>query len=104
MLHRVCMSMAQQFTPSSQADITHLGSYAAFNAFNSLGTVSLLFSYNITIGCLIWRRLCGNPLPARRWSLGEYGMPLNIVSVCFTTPMLFFYVWPLSYPVTPENM
>ncbi len=64
----------------SQADILPPGSYAAFNAFNSLGTTSLLFSYNITIGCLIWRRLYGQPLPARRWSLGKYGMPLNIVS------------------------
>ncbi|KAK3049613.1 hypothetical protein LTR09_009034 [Extremus antarcticus] len=89
---------------TSLLSLINIGSYAAFNAFNSLGTTSLLFSYNITIGCLIWRRLYGQPLPARRWSLGKYGMPLNIVSVIFTIPMLFFYVWPLSYPVTPENM
>ncbi|RMZ88889.1 hypothetical protein DV736_g3889, partial [Chaetothyriales sp. CBS 134916] len=80
------------------------GSYTAFNAFNSLGTVSILFSYTITIGCLIWRRIFGKPLPSRRWSLGRWGLPINIISLCFTTPMLFFYVWPLYHPVTAQNM
>jgi len=92
--------------PQEWQDLTDagLGSYTAFNAFNSLGTVSILFSYTITISCLIWRRLFGKPLPARRWSLGKFGLPLNVMSLCFTTPMLFFYTWPLSYPVTAANM
>lgn len=80
------------------------GSYTAFNAFNSLGTVSILFSYNITIGCLIWRRLFGQPLPTRRWSLGQYGLPINCISLALIAPMLFFYTWPLYYPVTTESM
>ncbi|KAI7216311.1 amino acid transporter-like protein [Hortaea werneckii] len=80
------------------------GSYTAFNAFNSLGTVSILSSYTITVGCLIWRRLFGKPLPPRRWSLGRWGLAVNLFSLCLTTPMLFFYVWPLYYPVTASNM
>ncbi|KAK5131032.1 hypothetical protein LTR08_001382 [Meristemomyces frigidus] len=84
--------------------LINLGSYTAFNAFNSLGTVSILSSYTITVGCLIWRRLYGKPLPSRRWSLGRWGLPMNIISLCLTTPMLFFYVWPLYYPVTAANM
>lgn len=84
--------------------LINLGSYTAFNAFNSLGTVSILASYTITIGCLIWRRLSGNSLPSRRWSLGRWGLPLNIVSLCFTTPMIVFYVFPLYYPITAQNM
>ena len=84
---------------------TRAGSYTAFNAFNSLGTVSILFSYNITIGCLIWRRFFGEPLPHRRWSLGaRLGLVVNIFALCSTTPMLFFYTWPLYYPVTTESM
>ena len=89
---------------TSLLSLINLGSYTAFNAFNSLGTVSILFSYTITIGCLIWRRIWGAPLPARRWSLGKWGLPVNIVSLCFTTPMLFFYVWPLYFPVDVSNM
>ncbi|KIW33263.1 uncharacterized protein PV07_00130 [Cladophialophora immunda] len=89
---------------TSLLSLINLGSYTAFNAFNSLGTVSILFSYTITIGCLIWRRLYGKPLPPRRWSLGRWGLPVNIISLCFTTPMLFFYTWPLYHPVNAQNM
>ncbi|KAM0722080.1 hypothetical protein Q7P37_003006 [Cladosporium fusiforme] len=89
---------------TSILSLINLGSTTAFNAFNSLGTVSILFSYTIVLACLIWRRLFGEPLPARRWSLGRFGLPLNITALCFTTPMLFFYVWPLYFPVTVENM
>ncbi|KAI7364579.1 hypothetical protein KC354_g5572 [Hortaea werneckii] len=80
------------------------GSYTAFNAFNSLGTVSILSSYTITVGCLIWRRLHEKPLPPRRWSLGRWGLAVNLFSLCLTMPMLFFYVWPLYYPVTASTM
>lgn len=89
---------------TTHANIVCTGSYTAFNAFNSLGTVSILASYTITVGCLIWRRLCGKPLPLGRWSLGRYGLVTNIFSLCLTTPMLFFYVWPLYHPVTAANM
>lgn len=80
------------------------GSYTAFNAFNSLGVVSILFSYTITIGCVIYRRIAGPPLPSRWWSLGKAGLPINIISLCFTTPMLFFYFWPLYKPVEASNI
>jgi choline transport protein len=90
---------------SSRANVHIIGSYTAFNAFNSLGTVSILFSYNITIGCLIWRRCFGEPLPQRRWSLGpRTGLIVNIFALCATTPMLFFYTWPLYYPVITKSM
>lgn len=89
----------------SQLMLTTAGSYTALNAFNSLGTISILFSYNITIGCLIWRRLFGTSLPHRRWSLGpRMGLMVNVFALGFTTPMLFFYTWPLYYPVTTNSM
>jgi choline transport protein len=47
----------------------NIGSTAALNAILSLGVVALLSSYFVTISCLIWRRLWGEPLPPRRWSL-----------------------------------
>ncbi|RMY74990.1 hypothetical protein D0864_09908 [Hortaea werneckii] len=99
-LQSICISA----TITSLLSLINLGSYTAFNAFNSLGTVSILSSYTITVGCLIWRRLFGKPLPPRRWSLGRWGLAVNMFSLCLTTPMLFFYVWPLYYPVTASNM
>lgn len=99
-LRAVCVSLVI----SSLLSLINIGSAAALNAINSLGGVSILFSYFITISCLVWRRLYGAPLPPRRWSLGKAGLAINIVALLFVTPILFFYVWPLTNPVTAENM
>lgn len=82
----------------------NLGSSVALNAINSLGGVSILTSYYITISCLVWRRLKGPPLPPRRWSLGKYGLAINIAALMFLTPLWFFAFWPLATPVTAETM
>ncbi len=82
----------------------NIGSTAALNAIASLGVVALLNSYFITICCLVWRRLRGEPLPPRRWSLGRYGLTINIFSLLFLTPIYFFALWPLSIPVAPSSM
>ncbi|KAK5134388.1 hypothetical protein LTR08_006568 [Meristemomyces frigidus] len=81
-----------------------IGSTAALNAINSLGGVAILSSYFITIGCLVWRRLYGAPLPPRRWSLGRYGLGINIAALLFLIPIWFFAFWPLATPVTAGNM
>ncbi|KAK5130535.1 hypothetical protein LTR08_001965 [Meristemomyces frigidus] len=99
-LRAVCVSLVV----SSLLSLINIGSSTALNAINSLGGTSLLFSYFIAIGCLVWRRLYGAPLPPRRWSLGRYGLAINIVALLFVTPILFFYVWPLTHPVTAANM
>jgi choline transport protein len=82
----------------------NLGSSVALNAINSLGGVSILTSYYITIGCLVWRRIKGPSLPARRWSLGRFGLAINIASLMFLTPLWFFAFWPLATPVTASSM
>lgn len=84
--------------------LINLGSSVALNAINSLGGVSFLFSYVITLVCLIWRRVRGAPLPPRRWSLGRYGLAINLVALAFLVPTLFFYCWPLAQPVTALNL
>lgn len=82
----------------------NLGSSVALNAINSLGGVAILSSYMMTIGCVIWRRLYGEPLPPRRWSLGRWGLPVNVAAFCFLAPLLFFEFWPLAQPVTAMSM
>jgi len=81
--------------------LINLGSVVALNAISSLGVLSILFSYTITLSCLIWRRLFGAPLPQRRWTLGRYGLAVNIIALCFILPLLFFDAWPLVKAVTP---
>ncbi|KAF2102431.1 amino acid transporter-like protein [Rhizodiscina lignyota] len=89
---------------STLLSLINIGSSVALNAINSLGVLSILASYYITIGCLVWRRLFGAPLPQRRWSLGKYGLGINIVALLFITPLLFFDTWPLYRDVTAENL
>ncbi|KAK7727621.1 hypothetical protein SLS63_007063 [Diaporthe eres] len=84
--------------------LINLGSTVALNAINSLGGVSFLFSYIITLVCLVWRRVRGAPLPPRRWSLGKYGLAVNLLALAFLIPILFFYCWPLEQPVTALNL
>lgn len=84
--------------------LINLGSTVALQAANSLGGVAFLFSYVITLLCLIWRRIWGAPLPARRWSLGRYGLVINLAALVFLIPTLFFYCWPLAQPVTAVNL
>lgn len=82
----------------------NIGSTAALNAINSLGGVSIITSYHITIGCLALKRLKGEPLPPRRWSLGRYGLAINIAALLFLTPIWFFYFWPIARPVTAQTL
>jgi choline transport protein len=89
---------------SSLIACINLGSSTALNAINSLGGVAILTSYFITISCLVWRRLRGPPLPPRRWSLGKFGLAINIGSLLFLVPLWFFAFWPLATPVTAESM
>lgn len=82
----------------------NLGSTVALNAINSLGGVSILSSYFITISCLVWRRIWGAPLPPRRWSLGKFGLPINIAALCFLAPLWIIEFFPLATPVTAATM
>lgn len=70
--------------------LINIGSDVALNAINSLAGVALLTSYLITLGCIIWRRLYGAPLPPRKWSLGRVGLPINIAAFCCLLPLWFF--------------
>jgi len=70
--------------------LINIGSDVALNAINSLAGVSVLTSYLISIGCLIWRRLYGAPLPPHEWSLGRFGLPINVAAFCCVLPLWFF--------------
>lgn len=65
----------------------NFGPVVGFNAIISLTTVALLFSYLLTISCVIWRRLFGDPLPRERFTLGKWGLPVNIVAWLCVAPL-----------------
>jgi amino acid transporter len=84
--------------------LINIGSTVALNAINSLTISALMSSYIITISCVLIKRIRGEPLPPRRWSLGKWGMPINIASLCFLAPLFVFAFFPLATPVVPSTM
>ena len=76
----------------------------ALLALVTLGTSAIVSSYIVTISCVLLRRIRGQPLPTRRWSLGRYGMAINIIALCFLCPLFVFVFFPLTTPVVPNTM
>ncbi|KAB8068941.1 amino acid transporter [Aspergillus leporis] len=84
--------------------LINIGSTTALLAIVTLTIGSLMSSYVITIGCLLLKRIRGQPLPPRRWSLGRYGMAINIGALCFLLPVFVFAFFPLTSTVDKESM
>ena len=97
-------AVAVSLTVSALLSLINIGSSVALNAITSLGAIAVLISYYLTISCFIYRRLNGGELPYHRWSLGKWGLPINIGALVFLTPLIFFLTWPLTTPVTAETM
>ena len=84
--------------------LLNIGSTTVLNAGVSLGVVSRLTAFWIAIACLIYLRLIGEALRARRWSLGRAGLILNLAALAFLTPICLCGFWPSVVPVTAKMM
>lgn len=70
-----------------------IGSNTAFNVITSLSSVGLLTSYIIAIGCIARKRILKEPLLPCRFSLGRWGLAINMIAIIFLTfcwVLLFF--------------
>lgn len=80
---------------SMALSLINIGSDTAFNAIISVNTSSLMLSYTLSIGCVLWRRLnCPATLPPARWSLGRLGLPINAAGMLYTLWAFFWSFWP----------
>jgi amino acid transporter len=84
--------------------LINIGSTVAFNAIGSLAVSALLGTYIISFTCLIIRRIRGGPLPPRRWTLGRFGIFINIGAVMFLLVVWVFVFFPVAIPVTLSTM
>ena len=75
----------------------NFGSDTAFNAVLSVSNAALLFSYIVSIGCVRLKRLRGEPLLPRRWSLGKWGGLINDITLAFLVVSFVFSFFP-EYP------
>ena len=80
-----------------------LGSVVAFEAIVSLQILALMSTYLVSLGCIVWRRLFGARLPASPWTLGRFGMPINLLGCCYCIYLIIFLPWPAAVPVTPAT-
>jgi choline transport protein len=84
--------------------LIYIGSPVAFYAMTSLVTVALLQCYCLSIGCILWRRIAyPETLPPATFSLGKFGIPVNIAAVCYALWGFFWAFWPTYHPVIPET-
>lgn len=93
------------FTITCVLSLINIGSTVAFNAIGSAALVMILSTYFISISVLIFARMKG-PLPAHEWSLGRWGLPINIGAVLWLLTVWVFCFFPvaISPPVTAKTM
>jgi amino acid transporter len=99
-LNAVCITVVVTIILS----LINIGSTVALLAITTLSTSALLCSYTVSISCVLLKRIRGQPLPSRRWSLGRFGMAINIAALCFLCPLFVFVFFPLTTPVVPNTM
>lgn len=84
--------------------LINLGSTAALNALFTLSSGGSLTSYTICIACLLSKRMRGERLPPRQWTLGRYGGFINIGALCFLIVLLIWSFFPAVTPVKLSTM
>jgi hypothetical protein len=70
----------------------------------SLTTAGLFASYEIAIVLMFLKKIKGEHVKYGPWTLGRWGIPINIASISFLTIAIFFSFFPQGLPVTPVNM
>ena len=92
-------SMLVRLLPS--ADVKSL---SLRDAVISLNVVALMITYVFSIGAILYRRI-RHPelLPSCRWSLGKWGVPVNIGGVLYSLHAFFWCFWPEGTPVAADS-
>ncbi|KAE8350881.1 amino acid transporter [Aspergillus coremiiformis] len=82
-----------------------IGSTAAFNAILSLSTEGLYISYLLPLVFLVFQRFTApDDIPKGPFSLGKWGLPINLIAILFATYFAIFLPFPPEVPVTATNM
>lgn len=84
--------------------LLNLGGSSAFNSILGLVTGALGLTYAISISCILWRRLFEEPLPPARWSLGRFGVAVNLFSLVYEVFTVTISFFPIDRSVTAETM
>lgn len=89
---------------SGLLSLINIGSQVAFNGIISLNVAALMYTYAVSISCVIYRKVyCPETLPQRRWSLGKAGLLINIIGLLYVSFALFWSFWPPTPPTTAQD-
>lgn len=84
--------------------LPNFGGSEVFNSIMGLMTGAVGLIYALSIACVLWRRLYGDPLPPARWSLGRCGVVINIFAVIYETFFSVISFFPLVSQVNARTM
>ncbi|KAJ5281291.1 hypothetical protein N7478_006663 [Penicillium angulare] len=86
--------------------VINAASETALSAILALSTSSLYVSYLIPVVLMIIRRLDTKrgPIEFGPWTLGRYGMAINVFALSFGVFVCIFVPFPTQIPVTAANM
>lgn len=84
--------------------LINIGSTAAFNAIASVTIAALFLTYLFAIGCFIGVRMRTDRLPYARFSLGKFGLPINVFAFAYLSFAIIFTFFPTTKEVTPVSM
>ena len=109
-LHKVCSLITSQVRPAIKVPVNaiivifvfaalisliNIGSTVAFNTVTSLGTGTLTVSYIVCISCVVWRKVCSQPLLPSQFDMGRvFGLAVNIVALAWLCLVLLFAFFP----------
>ncbi|KAK5084647.1 hypothetical protein LTR05_005725 [Lithohypha guttulata] len=83
--------------------LINLGSTIGFNIVVSLNLLALMSTYSLSIGCITLKRLRGEPLPPARWSLGRYGLPINVFGFFYSLFAVVLSCFPAYVPTDTSS-
>jgi choline transport protein len=84
--------------------LINVASSTALGAIISIGTAAIVISYTIPIILLVRKRLYREPIPFGPWTLGRWGLAVNVYGAAFGIFISVFALFPTIIPVTVENM
>ncbi|KKK16917.1 amino acid permease [Aspergillus rambellii] len=84
--------------------LINIASTTALSAILALTTSSLFISYLIPIFMMTWKRLRKEPINFGPWTLGRWGLAINIYAIVFGLFTTTFVLFPTEIPVTATNM
>jgi len=84
--------------------LLNLGGSEVFNSIIGLMNGAVGLTYALSIACLLWRRLFDEPLPKARWSLGYFGVPVNLVALLYQVLTTIISFFPLFSRVDAKTM